>query len=84
MFGFLNVFLAAALLAAGGSRAEAQALLEESDPAALHVDDDALVWRAHRFTAPQLAAARGHIVSFGSCSFTEPVEELREMTSARR
>jgi len=82
MFGFLNVFLATALLGAGGSRAEARALLEEGDPAALRLDDDAVAWRGHHFTAPQLAAARARVVSFGSCSFREPVDELQGVLGA--
>jgi hypothetical protein len=84
MFGFLNVFLAAALVRAGGSAADAQSLLEERDPGALELDDDAVIWRGHRLTAARLADARGAVVSFGSCSFTEPMEELRLLRGADR
>lgn len=80
MFGFLNVFLAAALVHAGGADAEVLALLEESDARAFTVTPEALMWRDHRFTAAQLAAARrGLCRSFGSCSFTEPVEGLQQL-----
>lgn len=81
MFGFLNVFLAGALVHAGGSDADAIALLEESDSRAFTLASDALTWRAHRFTAAQLADARKNFCrSFGSCSFTEPLEGLQELS----
>lgn len=80
MFGFLNVFLAAALVHAGGSDADALALLDESDPCVFTVAPDALAWRGHRFTAVQLATTRRTLCrSFGSCSFTEPVEGLQQI-----
>ena len=81
MFGYLNVFLATALLEAGASRVEARALLEEGDPEALRFEDAAVVWRAHRLGARELAAARSRMVSFGSCSFREPVDELGRLLS---
>lgn len=81
MFGFLNVFLAAALVRAGGSDADTIALLEESDARAFTLGPDAIVWRAHRFTAAQLAETRKNFCrSFGSCSFTEPLEGLQELS----
>ena len=80
MFGFLNVFLAAALIHAGGSRADATALLADREPANFSCATDALAWRSHRFDAAQLAAARRALCrSFGSCSFTEPIEGLQEL-----
>ena len=81
MFGFLNVFLAAALLRAGGTVRDAEALLEESDPSALRVGDDAITWREHRFDTAALAAARRLAVSFGSCSFREPMEEVKLLSA---
>ena len=77
MFGFLNVWVAASLLSAGGSAADAARALEETVPQEFHFDADALTWRGHRLTTTHLAAVRERVaVSFGSCSFTEPVEEL--------
>lgn len=78
MFGFLNVFLAAALVHGGGGEAETVALLDERDPGAFAVSPAAIAWRGHRFTTATLAAARQNLSrSFGSCSFTEPVEGLQ-------
>jgi hypothetical protein len=77
MYGFLNVFLAAILLAAKGARDDALALLEESDSSAFSFSDDAIVWRGHRFNVEQIRASRAEFaMSFGSCSFREPVGEL--------
>jgi hypothetical protein len=77
MYGFLNVFLAAVLVAVDGARDDALALLEESDSSAFSFSDDAIVWRGHRFDVEQIHAARtGFAMSFGSCSFREPVDEL--------
>jgi hypothetical protein len=83
MYGFLNVFLAAALVWAGDDEATALALLEERDASALAFSDDAITWRGRRITAEELRAARdAFAISFGSCSFREPVDELARLTSA--
>ena len=80
MFGFLNVFLAATLIHGGGAEADAAALLADGDSANFSCNADALVWRDQRFTAAQLAASRRDLCrSFGSCSFTEPIEGLVEL-----
>ena len=62
--GFLNVLEAAARAEAGAAEAELRAVLDERDP------------------APLLGAAerpRGRFVSIGSCSFSEPVEDLQAL-----
>ncbi|MBI5423898.1 MAG: hypothetical protein HZA32_07405 [Opitutae bacterium] len=80
MFGFLNVLLAATLTQAGGSEAETIALLDERDARAFTVTAESIAWRGFRFTAPQLAATRQTLCrSFGSCSFTEPLDGLQEL-----
>jgi len=85
MYGYLNVFLCAALLAAGGTSTDAQRLLLETNPAQLAIDDVAVTWRAEMQRAVSLDRAllqrvREHVlVSFGSCSFTEPVDAVRTM-----
>jgi hypothetical protein len=78
MFGFLNVFLAAAYLRHGMAEADAVRLLEERDPGTIRFSESAVEWRGHRLDQAAIAAAReSGIVAFGSCSFTEPVSELR-------
>ena len=80
MHGFLNVLLAACLAWYGGSRAQVRATLEETHAAAFRFDDAGVAWHGHRLSNAQLAAAREEfIVSFGSCSFEEPLQELRKL-----
>ena len=84
MYGFLNVFVASTLVHAGESRKTALAALEETDLHAFRFDDGAIVWRDKRITADQLEASRQLAVSFGSCSFREPIDELRPLTRMAR
>jgi hypothetical protein len=77
MQGFLNLFLAAALLFAGGSEQEASEILEESSPNAFRFDDQGAYWRSWQISREQIQNARTNFaISFGSCSFEEPVREL--------
>jgi len=80
MHGFLNVFLAASFLRAGMEAELAVQLLEEQSPLAFHFDLDGAGWREYRLSRRQINAARqGFAVSFGSCSFTEPIDDLRSL-----
>lgn len=78
MFGFLNALLAAALAAEGGSRAELAELLLETDLVRIGFDDLGAWWRDHRIDQAKIERTRELVSGFGSCSFTEPVEELVE------
>jgi hypothetical protein len=80
MYGYLNVFLAAALLHAGESEATAVQALEECDPAAIVVGDDAIVWRDKSLGTARIRESREFAISFGSCSFREPIDELAALT----
>jgi hypothetical protein len=80
MFGFLNVMLAAAAIADGRSDADALALLEEHDPAAFTATETTIRCRDVTLDEEHARTLRDRVlVSFGSCSFTEPVEELRAL-----
>ena len=79
MFGFLNLFLATALARNGMVEGDTRRILEESSPAAFRVDDAAISWRDQRFDRDALGRARESMVSFGSCSFTEPIDELQSL-----
>jgi hypothetical protein len=81
MFGFLNLFLATALAQSGASESETGSILEESAPDAFRVEDGIVRWRDRRFAIDQVTRARECIVSFGSCSFTEPTSELHALFS---
>jgi hypothetical protein len=80
MHGFLNVFAAAAFARAGMAAPGLEEVLEETDADHLRLGEDGLVWRDRRTSAAFLAATRSAFaVSFGSCSFREPVAELRSL-----
>ena len=80
MHGFLNVFTAAAFAWYGMDEAGITGVLEETDAAAIEFADDGLDWRGHRLGTEQIRCARREFAhSFGSCSFEEPVSELREL-----
>jgi hypothetical protein len=80
MHGFLNVFLAAAFLWAGMSDEDAVHMLEDRVPDAFHFGADGVEWQAHRVSLQQIVdARRDFAISFGSCSFTEPIDDLRSL-----
>ena len=80
MHGFLNVFAAATLARDGLTTDEVEAILREDDPRAFRLDDSGLEWRGLRVATEALAAARRDFASsFGSCSFAEPVADLRAL-----
>jgi len=85
MYGYLNVFLAAALLYVGEPEDTAIAVLESADRDAFVFEDDAIHWRDKLVSARQMAAARSEFaIAFGSCSFREPVDELAVLTHQAR
>jgi hypothetical protein len=80
MHGFLNVFAAAAFARAGAPASDLETVLREQDASAFRLDGDALAWRGLRVPADSLALARSEFaMSFGSCSFAEPVADLRAL-----
>jgi hypothetical protein len=80
MHGFLNVFLAAGLMRSGLSDGEALELLDERDASAFSATPSTLRWRGAVLDEAQVDALRGRVaLSFGSCSFSEPIEELRKL-----
>ncbi|HEX5970573.1 MAG TPA: hypothetical protein VFY85_01535 [Gemmatimonadaceae bacterium] len=80
MFGFLGVFTAAALARTGADEATVVQVLEERDASAFSFADDALRWRDRTIDAAQVTASRRELaLSFGSCSFREPVDDLHRM-----
>ena len=80
MFGYVNVLLAAAALWHGRPRGEALRLLESGNAAALAVGGSDLQWGVSRFTVAEIARVRREFaLSIGSCSFDEPVSEIRAL-----
>ena len=77
--GFINVVGAVALLLSGASAAEAENVLSDQDPASWSLTPGALSWRDHNWSATQLIETRRTFLSFGSCSFEEPMRDLEAL-----
>jgi hypothetical protein len=55
-------------------------LLDEQSSQAFQFDVDGVGWRQHRLSRNEIAAARqSFAISFGSCSFMEPIDDLRSL-----
>lgn len=79
MHGFLNLFVAAAFARNGASAEEVAELLDEEAPGAFAFDDG-VKWRGRKLGILQLRAARERFaISFGCCSFEEPIQDLQGM-----
>ncbi len=80
MHGFLNLFLAAAFAQNAMSEEQLAQLLEENSIDAFKFEDGSITWRGQM-------AVRGHLrnmrnlfaISFGSCAFEEPIEDLKNL-----
>ncbi len=81
MHGFLNVFIAAAMIRAKGLDLErAEALIADEDHASFKFGDDFVSWKGHGLELAPLAKVRETFaLSFGSCSFDEPIEDLAKL-----
>ncbi len=80
MLGFLGVFGGAALARVHGLRpADLAEILDDDDASHWSLDDDGLRWTSLRTSPAEIADARGqYALSFGSCSFDDPRDDLRE------
>ena len=77
MFGFLNVLLAGVFARAGLAAESVAELLTEREAAAFRFGTAGIEWRGWHVGTDAVAHARNAlVVSFGSCSFQEPIEEL--------
>jgi hypothetical protein len=78
MHGFLNV-LTAGVLASARSLGEDRVhqILIDEDADSFGFDDTGLQWKDCRATVAEIEMARKTIISFGSCSFDEPCDDLR-------
>ncbi len=80
MYGYMNVLLATGLVRQGADDATAVQALTETDPAAISFADACVRWRDRELGTAALASLRrDSLTAFGSCSFTEPVDELRPL-----
>ena len=81
MNGFLNVFLAAAFLRQGTEPELIHELLKDKRADDFLFSETGVLWRQEHFAdLAQLENLRvSGAISFGSCSFVEPVEDLQEI-----
>lgn len=81
MHGFLNVFVAGTLAWARGlDQAEVGQILAEEDPAEFVFTAREVAWREVRVSVEEVKSARqAFILSFGSCSFEEPKDDLESL-----
>lgn len=80
MFGFLNLFLAAAFVRKGLSEQQAQQILEETNPAEFSFLESGISWRGHDLNREEIRMSRSQFfLSFGSCSFKEPLDEAQRL-----
>lgn len=81
MHGFINVFAAGVLAHVGDLTEDTIVpILEDEDAGQFVFADELFRWRDCRATTQQIASVRQkYLISFGSCSFDEPRDDLRAM-----
>lgn len=81
MFGFLNVFIAAAFAFNGEHDIDfLMSVLQEHDAAKFENTDDGISFDGKTVSSEQLKTVREtKLATFGSCSFTEPTSELADL-----
>jgi hypothetical protein len=84
MHGFLNLFVAAAMAYVDRASCAHEELLarvlDERDAGAFHFTHEGLRWNDTVLSAAQLAKSReAFALSYGSCSFEEPFDDLRKL-----
>lgn len=80
MFGFLNLFVAAALARRGASHRMLHRVLVEESADAFSFGEEQIRWSGETLSLEELAETRREFaISFGSCSFQEPIAELEAL-----
>jgi hypothetical protein len=80
MYGFLNIFMAAAAARQHADHRTVRRMLEDVGDTAFQFTPDGVAWRDGRAGVEEIETMRREFaISFGSCSFTEPMDELRAM-----
>jgi hypothetical protein len=82
MHGFMNLLIGALIVhTRAGTDADVQRALESREPRQFVVAQTALHWDGHSFSVAACADMRARLLrSVGSCSFEEPVAELRHLS----
>ncbi|MGZ3497472.1 MAG: hypothetical protein ACXWNJ_18550 [Vulcanimicrobiaceae bacterium] len=77
MHGFLNVLSGALVAQAGAGVDDIAAVIAQDDPHAFGFDLEGMRCAGRRFTGDEIARMRREsFIAYGSCSFSEPTEDL--------
>ena len=80
MHGFVNFFVAAAAAHEGANEDEVVEMLNDGERGNFSATNEELQWRGRSFSSEAIRRLRANFaISFGSCSFEEPMEEMRAM-----
>ena len=80
MHGFLNLLFAVVLLEGKLLPEEKiEDLLLDRNPNHFHFSENGLGWMGVRADLDQIRRGRQRFLSYGSCSFTEPIEDLTHL-----
>jgi len=81
MHGFVNVFTAGALAFVHDAHPDTlMKALSEEDATRFGFSDEGLTWNDHALSVEEIEAARAEaVLSYGSCSFDEPRDDLRAL-----
>jgi hypothetical protein len=80
MHGFLNVFLGAALLEYGITKDQLIQILDDTQAASFRFSGEFAHWNKLFVSRTDLTGTRQHFaISFGSCSFEEPIQDLQKL-----
>jgi hypothetical protein len=81
MYGYLNMFVAAVLAWSGADEDVVLDCLAATSPHDFQVTDESIEFGDHKLSLAVLRDARENfVISFGSCSFREPVDELAALS----
>ena len=81
MHGFLNIFCAGAVaIRHNVTEHELSKLIEEEDPNAFKFTDEGFTWDNYEISIEDIEYSRkALLISYGSCSFDEPVDDLKNL-----
>jgi hypothetical protein len=81
MFGYLNMFVASVLAFDGADQPLIRSALLATSARDFHFSDESMTFGGHIVAVDTIRDAREKfIISFGSCSFREPVDELAALS----
>jgi len=79
MHGFVNFFVAAMAAREGSKECEVEEILNDREHGNFTAGVEELGWRERGFSWQVIQEMRKFAISFGSCSFEEPMQEMRGM-----